>query len=501
MGTGSERKRARSRGYGDGRYTRRHARDTGAAGRRRHAAKGEGWKRGGHVNKTIRSNGQRNAKSDTGNRSYTDAQRIRNNSRELPHTHKRIRNTTISVHVNTGHSSDSTHVRHSTGPLSAQEEEATQHMKRATPCGMEYWPTLGIATAQKQQPATFAAWIQRGKHADPETHRSRARAQGLMKEWHMDRVMTKNQQTVVCIARAERRVAEWRRLGKGNGRRIPPVRLVAQLQHTAVLPTAVANKADRYYLPQEGRHVNAAEMARAFGVTGPLRATLVHKRAQIQTSETQVISMLGAAMHVPTASRILGEAMRRAGIADGGTVTLCDVCSGVGTAAAAMEHATQGRYRYVAAAEWSTAQRRILKAAWAHRGICEANLRRDAYGDDDVTTARADVYVMTPECGRWSQEGSATMADAMQETKRVETLMRYAKRVRPGVVMLESVPDLLGSGRMRACGVEIERILSTALPDYEWRAQVVDAMAHGGVPMSRRRAFWVGTKRWDRPVP
>ena len=208
MGTGSERKRARSRGYGDGRYTRRHARDTGAAGRRRHAAKGEGWKRGGHVNKTIRSNGQRNAKCDTGNRSYTDAQRIRNNSRELPHTHKRIRNTTISVHVNTGHSSDSTHVRHSTGPLSAQEEEATQHMKHATPCGMEYWPTLGIATAQKQQPATFAAWIQRGKHADPETHRSRARAQGLMKEWHMDRVMTKNQQTVVCIARARR--GGWR---------------------------------------------------------------------------------------------------------------------------------------------------------------------------------------------------------------------------------------------------------------------------------------------------
>ena len=65
---------------------------------------------------------------------------------------------------------------------------------------------------------------------------------------------------------------------------------------------------------------------------------------------------------------------------------------------------------------------------------------------------------------------------------------------------MESVPDLLGNGEMRACGVEVERILSTALPDYVWRAQVVDAMAHGGVPMSRRRAFWVGTKWSDKPA-
>ena len=252
----------------------------------------------------------------------------------------------------------------------------------------------------------------------------------------MDRVMAKEQQTVVCIARAERRVAAWRRLGKGNGLRTPPLRLARQLQHTEVLPTAVANKADRYYLPQEGRHVNAAELTRAFGVTGPLRAMLVHKRAQVRASETQIISMLGAAMHVPTASKILGEAMQRAGIADGRTVTLCDVCSGIGTAAAAMERATQGGFRYVAAAEWAPAQRRILKAAWAHRGMCEEKLRSDAYSDDDATVARADVYVMTPECGRWSQEGGATKAAAMQETTRIEVLMRYATRVRPGVVML-----------------------------------------------------------------
>ena len=68
--------------------------------------------------------------------------------------------------------------------------------------------------------------------------------------------------------------------------------------------------------------------------------------------------------------------------------------------------------------------------------MCEEKLRSDAYGGDDATVARADVYVMTPECGRWSKEGSATKAAAMQETKRIEVLMRYAKRVRPDVVML-----------------------------------------------------------------
>jgi site-specific DNA-cytosine methylase len=72
--------------------------------------------------------------------------------------------------------------------------------------------------------------------------------------------------------------------------------------------------------------------------------------------------------------------------------------------------------------------------------------------------------------------------------------MTYAKRVRPAVVVMESVADLLTSTRMRPCGEEIERHLREALPDYEWRKQVVDPARHMGVPMSRERAFWVGTR-------
>ena len=55
------------------------------------------------------------------------------------------------------------------------------------------------------------------------------------------------------------------------------------------------------------------------------------------------------------------------------------------------------------------------------------------------------------------------LAEAMEETKVVQQLMRYATRARPAVVVLESVSDLLGPVRMRGCGEEIERILRANL--------------------------------------
>jgi len=86
----------------------------------------------------------------------------------------------------------------------------------------------------------------------------------------------------------------------------------------------------------------------------------------------------------------------------------------------------------------------------------------------------------------------------MEETARVETMMKYTSRTRPALVVLESVGDLLGSERVRACGERMEKVMRAGLPDYDWRAQVVDAREHGGAPMARSRAFWVGTRPTEK---
>ena len=255
-----------------------------------------------------------------------------------------------------------------------------------------------------------------------------------------------------------------------------------------------------YYLINEKRHLSAGEMCNAFGVAkdSKLRMALTQGRDAMKVTQREVIRMMGGAVHVPSLKKVIAGGMARAGVQVNGRrkVTLYDTCSGVGTAAEAMEQLTGGRFRYVAAAERGTAQRKILRAAWAHRGL--RRVYEDAYGEEATRgpTERVDVYMMTPVCSKWSkcQSGAEGMGEAMEETQVVGQMMRYAARARPAVVVLESVDDLLGPERMRGCGEEIERILHESLPDYEWRAQVVDAHEHGGAPMTRARAFWVGTR-------
>jgi len=310
-------------------------------------------------------------------------------------------------------------------------------------------------------------------------------------------------EAVVCMARAARSVREWAKYGKNKnkyGKRPPKLELMRQILHNEKLPTAVSSGGDIYYLVKEGRHVSAEEMCNAFGVdkNSTLRAALVTRRAELKLAERAVVRMMGGAVHVPCLRMVIAGGLERAGVqlTGGRVITLYDTCSGVGTAAEAMEQLTKGRFKYVAAAEKGAAQRRILKAAWGHRGLKRVYVDAYAKAAAKGPKGEVDVYMMTPVCSKWSkcQSGKAKLAEAMAETKVVERLMQYAIHARPAVVILESVADLLGPARMRGCGEEIERILQESLPDYDWRAQVVDAYAHGGVPMARERAFWVGAR-------
>ena len=370
------------------------------------------------------------------------------------------------------------------------------------------FPDIGIKPATHIEPATFHAWLRTDPEPDPRTAQSRETAGKKMEEWGINRVLRHETQPVVCIARAARRVRDWRKEGKGNGtkcaetgeyKKQPPVRLAQQLVHWTILPTAVANDADRYYLPVEGRHFTTDEICDAFGVaaSSTLRAAL-----KKEATPTQATQIMGAAIHVPTAVKILRAGLEKAGMHVGQhseRIKLYDTCSGVSTVAEAMEQITGGEFEYVGAAEQEPVQRGVLEHAWAHRGLTRACIYKDAYGPEAEEgpqgERKATVYFMTPDCSKWSQNtNGAPTAEARAETEKVAQMMRYAREARPALVVLESVADLLGPARIRECGRLIERHLREALPDYGWYSQAVDAYTHGGVPMRRDRAFWMGIR-------
>ena len=372
----------------------------------------------------------------------------------------------------------------------------------ATRQGMQaQWPTLGIAEATAMQPSTFGGWIAEGRAPDPKTERSRQTAEKCMEEWGL-RVEEGDADAVICIARCAREVRNWRKKGKGNNtkdkvtgewKRKPPPRITSKFIKKGTMPTAVSSRAERWYLPGKRRHCDTDEMCRAFGITvgGGLHTALE------KTTKTKAAAMLGAAAHVGVLRAVIRGGMTRAGITPetGDVVVMADLCSGVGTVAEAMEQETKGRWRYARAAEKEKEREEVLLDAWGVRGLTEEKVQKDAYDVDALDAApECDVLAMTPECGPYSRQSMTNLSEAKTETKKVATMMRYAARVRPAVVIMESVADLLTSTRMRPCGEEIERHLREALPDYEWRKQVVDPARHIGVPMSRERAFWVGTR-------
>jgi hypothetical protein len=368
--------------------------------------------------------------------------------------------------------------------------------------GMEtQWPTLGIGEATVMQPSTFGEWIAEGREPDPKTERSRRTAEKYMEEWGL-KFEEGDADAVVCIARCVREVRHWRNKGKGNStknkvtgewKRKPPPRITDKFIKRGTMPTAVSSRAERWYLPGKRRHCDTDEMCKAFGITegGRLQAALE------RITKTKAATMLGAAAHVGVLRTVIRGGMTRAGITPEtrDVVVMTDLCSGVGTVAEAMEQETKGKWRYARAAEENKERASVLLDAWGGRGLTPTNVQEDAYDVNALDAAPdCDVLAMTPECGPYSKQSMTSLGEAMVETKKVAIMMTYAKRVRPAVVVMESVADLLTSTRMRPCGEEIERHLREALPDYEWRKQVVDPARHMGVPMSRERAFWVGTR-------
>ena len=165
--------------------------------------------------------------------------------------------------------------------------------------------------------------------------------------------------------------------------------------------------------------------------------------------------------------------------------------------AAAFQRAASGRLRYKLAAEQHDKKRDALVEAWGEHGLARARVYKDANDVARMVTApMVSVFALTPDCAAWSKmtHDAAKAAQAVEELKKK---LAYAAAKQPRVIVMESVAELVDGGS-REYGAQIRACLRDACGEdagYEWYEEVVDPRTHAGVPMDRRRVFFVGVRK------
>lgn len=387
------------------------------------------------------------------------------------------------------------------GPQDRQAGPKKRSMKRtATQAvgGQEgsVWQSLDIPVQTRESTRTFSEWIDHSKVGQETAE--------WCKAWELEREVQAGESSAVVMRRgAERKMKGWTARRDHRKKEPPPNRLVRSIVRWDVLPTLTANAADRYYLPGLKRHMTAREICAAYGATGVLETALLAAEER-EKGEGTTARMLGAAIDIDVATLVAEAALKKAGMLEQARnegLTYADVCSGVGTLAAAIERITRGRMQYAFAAEKDGAKRRVLEKAWEGYGL-KSHIHRDAKDIEAITGEQVsvDVFGATPDCGRWSRlatrSGNERRRQRAREAARdMKTWIAYAIARQPAIVIIESVSELQKDGKEREHGEVIEENLQRHLPTYQWYKQVVGARKHAGKPMDRERAFWVGVRR------
>jgi len=158
--------------------------------------------------------------------------------------------------------------------------------------------------------------------------------------------------------------------------------------HTDALPTALASRADHYWLTGPRRYMTVLEVCRTFGLSdgSPLTAALRRVRCP-----TNAVSMAGRGIHAGVATAVLRWLDARALLP--AHPTYASSCSGVDFFAAALHE--RGAFAYMHAAECDKQCRAVLMDAW---GLAAARIHEDAASAAARTAAHVDLYVASPSC-------------------------------------------------------------------------------------------------------
>ena len=298
-----------------------------------------------------------------------------------------------------------------------------------------------------------------------------------METWGLGRVQILPHDIIV-YERAHGRVVAWRKKnGRGAGSK-PPVSLAASLVHSSVVPTALANKGDHFWLPFHGRWVSPTELLRLFGVPDDSSLTRGIKDPSFGLNAIAINNALGRAVKIAEVRRALAAANldRTARLRYG------SACSGIDLFAVEIEAQWQD-WTYVRASEKREEIAKALQKTYAHRGLQAGGV------DDDATVmrdaAQCDLWVATPPCEKFSTRNhGATSDDRLDAAIDIQDMMWYPRVMRPQAIIVENVDE---PGARESIDAAL-----FSLPGYSW-TQFATGEPEAG-EMRRKRRFWIGKR-------
>ena len=341
------------------------------------------------------------------------------------------------------------------------------------------FPEIGIPEDAVPGGVTFRQWII--EDAVPSKLRKTQQKEGpmrLIREWGLEDSSLKG---AICCARAGGRVREWRTRTKQDKGALPPAALRDALVHQKCLPTAVASRADHWWLLDLRRWMAPIEVTRAFGVRdeSPLTSAL------LAINPITAVETAGRGIHAGVAARILRLLDTEGHLP--GAVRYGSACSGVDFFAEALEIVRPGNWQYCHAAESDEQVSRTLLEAWRPRGLRPCNIWRDAASEAAANAPELDLFVISPECVRFSRRRHGRDAgDTAAGGVHTFECSPFLRRCRAAVVVMENVAEKTAISTI----TQVLRMVK----GYDWSRQTLDPSRHAASPVHRERSYWIGRR-------
>lgn len=354
-------------------------------------------------------------------------------------------------------------------------ESVARVMRRAA-AACPSLPSMDIPAADSMIPPSFTAWLQ--SSPDPPV-RSASFTQGpavKLRNWNPNNLSLSG---VICCARAETRIREWRKAKRKSSDSPPPPSLLQAVTHDSVLPTAVASRADHWWSVDLDRWLSVKEVGRAFGLrdTSPLMHALCSLACP-----ASAVAAAGKAIHSSVASKIIYWLKDNNYLPE--YIRYASSCSGADFFAEAVDVIFNSRWTYLHAAERDSVPRSLLKLAW---GLEDYQIFLDASAEEILYAPDCDLYVISPDCVNFSRRKHGRDANMIAlGAITTASLFGFVHAKKAKIVVVENVNEPDGVGAITDIIAEID--------GYEWFSQPLDARIHAGVPVNRARRFWIGIR-------
>ena len=198
------------------------------------------------------------------------------------------------------------------------------------------------------------------------------------------------------------------------------------------------------------------------------------------------MTAVGNGMQLDVAMGIARKALGSVDVS-GRRVRYADANSGIGFFAEAIRLVTGGEMEYVFRAEASPAIARGHDAAWARTGVARfssSHLQQDV--DGMVALGQVDIWQISPACYPITRNNRSPASARELETEemlvQLACALAYVTRAEPRMVIIEDVVEFTK-------GLVWQRVRYLLPGQYNWTADVIDPIKHGGTA-ARERA-WV----------